>query len=159
MLCCQKAATCQNLRILAMYEAKTAKNSNFWMFWSITLLICHMWTSPYRPECTEVADFAVFASYIASILKLMILFVVDTMYYPSLLESREEGVGVIKTIEQNWVFLLSDPISPHPIMPSLRDESSLYILCSSWALQKMQLVIYSKVFYFCNCLPRQGSRL
>ena len=25
------------LRILAMYEAKTAENSNFWVFWSITL--------------------------------------------------------------------------------------------------------------------------
>ena len=45
----------KSLRILAMYEAKTAKNSNFWMFWTITLLICHL-----RPECTEVADFAVF---------------------------------------------------------------------------------------------------
>ncbi len=31
-----------HLRILAMYEAKTAKNNNFWMFWSITLLICHL---------------------------------------------------------------------------------------------------------------------
>ncbi len=29
---------CCMLRILAMYEAKTAKNSNFWMFWSTTLL-------------------------------------------------------------------------------------------------------------------------
>ena len=30
------------LRILAMYEAKTAENSNFWMFWSRILLICHL---------------------------------------------------------------------------------------------------------------------
>ncbi len=40
-----------------MSEAKTAKNSNFWMFWSITLLICHLFKSP---ECPQVADFAVF---------------------------------------------------------------------------------------------------
>ena len=33
------------LRILAMYEAKTAKNSNFCMFWSITLLICCLFKS------------------------------------------------------------------------------------------------------------------
>ena len=36
------------LRILAMYAAKTAKNSNFWMFWSITLLICHLFRSQQR---------------------------------------------------------------------------------------------------------------
>ncbi len=28
-----------------MYKAKTAKNGNLWMFWSITLLICHLFKS------------------------------------------------------------------------------------------------------------------
>ncbi len=30
------------LTVLAMYEAKTAKNSNFWMFWWMILLISHL---------------------------------------------------------------------------------------------------------------------
>ena len=30
------------LRILASYEAKTAKINNFWIFWSITVLIYHL---------------------------------------------------------------------------------------------------------------------
>ncbi len=41
-----------------MYEAKTAKNSNFWMFWSITLLM----------NVQKLQILLFFASYIASIL-------------------------------------------------------------------------------------------
>ena len=57
------------LRTLAMYEAKTAKISNFWTFWPIIqvikrcflaeLYICHI--------VQTLLIFAVFASYIASV--------------------------------------------------------------------------------------------
>ena len=60
------------LRILAMYEAKTAKNSNFWMFWSITLLICRIlkrwFISWIRGQKLQILPF--FASYIASIVNI-----------------------------------------------------------------------------------------
>ena len=52
------------LRMLAMHEANTPSNSNFWVFWSI--IIYHLLN--YRPECLEIADCAVFAYFIASIL-------------------------------------------------------------------------------------------
>ncbi len=38
----------RSLRILASYEAKTAKISNFQIFWSITLLIYHLFTTWQR---------------------------------------------------------------------------------------------------------------
>ena len=59
-----------------MYEAKTAENTNFWIFWSITLLICHLFKSQQtlfswiRGQNVQKLQILLFsASYIASILK------------------------------------------------------------------------------------------
>ncbi len=60
------------LRILAMYEAKTAKNSNFWMFWSITLLIFFIsWIIGQNVQKLQILLFL--ASYIASILNCLLI--------------------------------------------------------------------------------------
>ncbi len=64
-----------SLRILAMYEAKTAKNSNFWMFWLII-----SWIRGQNVQKLQILLF--FASYIASILNVHIL-----AYLPDLLHT------------------------------------------------------------------------
>ena len=83
------------LRILAMYEAKTAKNSNFWMFWSITLLI-------RGQNVQKLQILLFFASYIASILKgtenLKILWTCQRMTFlhlidPSTMQDWTSGHG------------------------------------------------------------------
>ena len=55
--------TSKQLRILAMYEANTVKISNFWIFWSMTLLIIT------GQNVQKLHILLLFAAYIPSILE------------------------------------------------------------------------------------------
>ena len=90
----------KNIPFIVLYGANTAKISNFWIFWLITLFIYHLfkiWQTlfwkmvssgkkcidiqkgifylNFRPECPEVEDFAVFLphSYLVSLIGLVLV--------------------------------------------------------------------------------------